>query len=101
MFKAFAWAPETIRPSAKARTRARSSFRPAATASMNCPCTSSSIICKIRRSSGVIARAKLPMSLSWPAFTTTKSTPTFFRSPSRLASRMMTPIEPVRVPGLA
>ena len=60
-------APETIRPSAKARTRARSSFRPAATASMNCAWTSSSIACSTRRSSGVIARAKLPMSPELPS----------------------------------
>ena len=98
---AWAWAPEKIRPSAIVVTAGRSSLRPSATAAMNWPWTSSSKAWSTRRSSGVMGRAMLPMSLNWPAFTTTQSTPTFLKRLSRLASCMMTPIEPVSVPGLA
>ena len=101
MCRSFAWAPDTIRPSAKPRTCARSSFRPVATAEMNCAWTSSSKACKTRRSSGVMVREMLPMSLYCPAFTVTYSTPTFFMRPSRFGSWKITPMDPVRVPGLA
>src|SRR5260370_1198396 len=66
-----AWLPETMRPWGRRRTWGRWSCRPATTAAMNWPCTSSSSACSMRRSSGVIGRAKLPMSLYSPALTIT------------------------------
>src|SRR5207247_295549 len=56
--------PENTRPSANCTTCSRGSLRPLATASMNWPWTSSSSVCSTRRSSPVIARAMLPMSLN-------------------------------------
>src|SRR5437867_8409557 len=94
-------APEKTRPSANRRTSARSSLRPSATAAMNCPWTSSSSAWRIRRSSAVMGRAKLPTSLNSPALTTTYSTPTFFMSALRFAICITTPMDPVSVPGLA
>src|SRR6266446_875047 len=90
-----------MRPSAKASTSFRSSPRPSATASTNCPYTSSRSRWRIFLSSGVIWRAKLPTSLKAPDLMTTYSTPTFLRRPWTLAICMTTPIDPVRVHGLA
>ena len=41
------------------------------------------------------------MSLNLPVFTTSKRTPTFLKSSSVFGKLMITPMLPVRVPGLA
>jgi hypothetical protein len=56
---------------------------------------------KYERSSELMSRNGLPASLSLPAVMVRMSTPAHLRRPETLGNSEMTPMLPVRVPGLA
>jgi hypothetical protein len=74
---------------------------PVATALTNWPWTLSTSDCKIACPSGESALKGEPISLLAPLLIFCPLTPIFFISSSTLLSCMITPIEPVMVPGLA